>query len=310
MKNGCFLVVWALSACLSLVAQDSDLRYRLAPGEHYVLEVEMNQQSHAESYIREEVNLTSQLVLHFRVDSVPEPDRICMQSWYEEVRLSMLAPGLGIDLSSEDQNETALHMLANALEGKTFQLCMKKDGSLLGMEGLADHFRQLSRLPYPDTTELAVAFRTLEESYGPDSYTSLFGLFVSLYPSLGFQTHWTRDMTYHFNSKAVLLNNSYQLSSVSEERWISQGIGLFNAHNAFREITSIGEVEAVITGSQTYDFLMDPATGWLQKCNARQRTLVETTVIKGKGLPTGLKIPSYTETLFEVRGKKLEHETK
>jgi hypothetical protein len=50
---------------------------------------------------------------------------------------------------------------------------------------------------------------------------------------------------------------------------------------------------------------MDRATGWPLKCVSRQRVVIETTIIESSYLPLGLKIPSYTETLFEVTGSKL-----
>ena len=47
---------------------------------------------------------------------------------------------------------------------------------------------------------------------------------------------------------------------------------------------------------------MDIETGWLKQCVSRQRLVIETTIIKDPYLPEGLKIPSFTETLFEVKG--------
>jgi hypothetical protein len=68
----------------------------------------------------------------------------------------------------------------------------------------------------------------------------------------------------------------------------------------------MGDVKSTVSGSQTYDFHMDPGTGWLKRCVSRQRVIIETTILKSNYLPPGLKIPSYTETAFEVIGGRLE----
>jgi hypothetical protein len=38
------------------------------------------------------------------------------------------------------------------------------------------------------------------------------------------------------------------------------------------------------------------------RCVSKQRVIVETTIVSSPHLPEGLKIPSYTETSFEVKG--------
>ena len=68
----------------------------------------------------------------------------------------------------------------------------------------------------------------------------------------------------------------------------------------------MGEVRSVVSGSQTYDFQMDPESGWIKRCVSRQRVMIETTIVKSSYLPEGLKIPSYTETSFEVSGYKIK----
>ena len=47
---------------------------------------------------------------------------------------------------------------------------------------------------------------------------------------------------------------------------------------------------------------MDLESGWLIRCVSRQRVKIETTILESSFLPSGLKIPSFTETVFEVSG--------
>jgi hypothetical protein len=65
---------------------------------------------------------------------------------------------------------------------------------------------------------------------------------------------------------------------------------------------SLGEVTSRVSGTQTYDFQTDAFTGWLIRCISKQRLVIETTIVKSDHFPVGLKIPSYTETEFEVKG--------
>ena len=81
-------------------------------------------------------------------------------------------------------------------------------------------------------------------------------------------------------------------------------MGMLNSMKEFEETTSMGEVKSAVSGSQTYDFQMDPESGWLRRCVSRQRVMIETTIVKSSYLPARLKIPSYTETVFEVNGSK------
>ena len=82
--------------------------------------------------------------------------------------------------------------------------------------------------------------------------------------------------------------------------------GMLNAMKEYYETTGLGDVKSAVSGSQTYDFQMNPLTGWLKQCISRQRVIIETTILKSNYLPAGLKIPSYTETVFEVTGGRLE----
>ena len=80
---------------------------------------------------------------------------------------------------------------------------------------------------------------------------------------------------------------------------------MISVGKSYREHTDLGEVESTVSGSQTYDFQMDRSSGWLKQCVSRQRVLIETTILDSPYLPKGLKIPSYTETDFEIRGSRL-----
>jgi hypothetical protein len=99
--------------------------------------------------------------------------------------------------------------------------------------------------------------------------------------------------------------NRYTLAKQDSVRTIIQGLGMLQSGNAFRDSTGMGIVNSEVSGSQTYDIQVDAESGWPMKCVSRQRIIIETTIVESTMLPRGLKIPSYTETLLEVSGKKM-----
>jgi len=119
-------------------------------------------------------------------------------------------------------------------------------------------------------------------------------------------SNWTNDITYYFNTKPVNMVNRFILTRSAGENVVIQGMGMLNSSKEFFETTGMGDVKSTVSGSQTYDFQMDLETGWLKRCNSRQRVIIETTILKSKYFPPGLKIPSYTETMFEVTGGRME----
>ena len=179
---------------------------------------------------------------------------------------------------------------------------MSPNGELRETEGLDSLFSNLASYPVSDTLEQMVVLHTLDEVYGPDSFRSLFNLFFWVYPVIYPMTSWTIDMTYYFNTKPVNMTNRYSLTKSSEEGLVIQGLGVLNARKEFKETTNMGEVTSSVSGNQTYDFLMDIESGWLKRCVSRQQIKIETTIVKSTRLPAGLKIPSYTETAYEVKG--------
>jgi hypothetical protein len=118
-------------------------------------------------------------------------------------------------------------------------------------------------------------------------------------------SNWTNDLTYFFNTKPVKMSNRYFLTKTTDDFVVIQGLGELYSTRDFFETTNMGEVKSTVSGNQTYDFRMDLKTGWLKRCVSRQRVMIETTIIRSDYFPSGLKIPSYTETVFEVKGSRI-----
>ena len=283
-------------------SQDARLSYDLKPGRTYLLDIEMQQTTSSETMNSEDINMYNNLILEFRVDSLGPEKLIHMWVCYQKLHLSMLAPGLGIDINSQSGNNQLLADLSDTLQGKWFKLIMKESGELLSLDGLAEIFQKLEDFPHQDPHQAEVTLETLHEAYGPDAFRSLFNLFVAFYPSVQPLSNWTRDLTYYFNTKPVEISNRYYFTKTTGEVVTIQGMGIINASKEYAETLSLGDVSSTVSGSQTYDFQTDASTGWLKRCISKQRLLIETKIVKSTQLPVGLKIPSYTETAFEVKG--------
>jgi len=301
----CITVALLLIVADSVEGQEPRLSYELKPGESYMLEIDLQQSTYSESIDREEISFYSLNRMIFRVDSIDADHDYHMSVQYNDLLISMLAPQLDIDISSGSGKNQRLSLMVDLLEKESFYLIMSPAGELKHLAGLDALFNSLESQPAIDTMEQEVILNTLNEAYGPDAFTSLFNLFVWIYPVFSPMNNWTNDLTYFFNTKAVKLVNRYFLSKTTDEMLVIQGLGTLNATKEFHETTNMGEVKSAVSGSQTYDFQLERESGWLLRCVSRQRVVIETTILKSKHFPPGLKIPSYTETVFEVKGSSL-----
>ena len=287
-------------------AQEAALTYRLQVGESYYLESDLQQNTHSESVDSEEISFYNLTRVNLHVDSLDASGRYHMRARYRDLMISMLAPQMEIDISSASGKDPLLSQMVKMLEQGSFSLVLTARGELAELEGLEELFVPLAELQVNDTTEQEVILRTLSEAYGPDAFRSLCNVFLWIYPVMEPMRNWTNDITYYFNTKPVKMVNRYYLSKSTSEVLVIQGLGMLNALKEYYETTGLGNVKSSVSGTQTYDFQIDPESGWLKQCISRQRVMIETTILRSSYLPSGLKIPSYTETVFEVTGGRLE----
>lgn len=297
-------ITWILLqlATGTMEGQEPRLSYQLQPGLSYVLEIDLQQSTQSESGDGEEISFYSLTKMIFRIDSTDAGKNYYMSGQYSDLHLSMLAPQLDIDISSASGKNPMLSQMVDLLEKESFQLVMSQAGELKQVLGLEALFSALESQPSVDSMEQEVILNTLYEAYGPDAFRSLFNLFIWIYPVFSPMSSWTNDITYYFNTKPVKLVNRFSLSKTTDKMLVIQGLGMLNASKEFYETTSMGEVKSAVSGNQTYDFQADTESGWPLRCVSRQRVLIETTILESAYFPKGLKIPSYTETVFEVKG--------
>ena len=308
MKNVFLLLAFAvlLVPADDAKGQEAILSYRLQAGESYYLVSDLQQNTRSESVDSEEISFYNLTRVDFRVDSIDASGQYHLRARYRDLLISMLAPRMEIDISSASGKDTLLTEMVDMLEQHTFSMVMTAQGELIKLEGLEKLFEPLAALQVADTTEQEVILKTLLEAYGPDAFRSLCNVFLWIYPVIHPMKNWTNDITYYLNTKPVKMVNRYIHSKTTSEVVVIQGIGMLNAMKEYFETTGLGDVKSAVSGSQTYDFQMNPGTGWLKQCISRQRVIIETTILRSSYLPSGLKIPSYTETVFEVIGGRLD----
>jgi len=304
MKNTIIIITFLILVInpQASFSQDASLAYNLLPGNLYTLDIEMQQNTSSESMNNDEINMFSHMILEFRLDSLSTEHIFHMSVRYRDLLMSMLAPGLGIDINSETGNNSVLTALVDTLQGKWFHLSMHASGELDSLYGLTDIFKKMAEYPQEDQQQKELTLGTMHEAYGNDAFKSLFNLFVAFYPNVQPIKNWTRDLTYYFNTKAVKISNRYYLTKTSGGVVTIQGMGMIKSQKEFTETIPLGEVKSTVSGTQTYDFHTDATSGWVKRCLSRQRLVIETTIVKSKQFPAGLKIPSYTETVFEIKG--------
>jgi hypothetical protein len=283
-------------------SQDPRLSYNLAVGENYYLDIDIQQNTSSESLNSEDINMYSLMKVEFRIDSTDPYGIIHMSVRYKELLLSMLAPGMGLDINSSTGNNRVLADLVDTLQMESFRVSMFESGELRSLEGLDRIFGDMAAYPARDTNELEVILKTLDEAYGVNAFKGIFNLFVAYYPTVQPIKNWTRDLTYYFNSKPVVMVNRYFLTKTTDDLVTIQGMGMLNSMKDFTETISMGQVKSSVSGSQTFDYQVDRETGWMKKCVSRQRVLITTTIVESKHFPMGLEIPSFTETVFDVKG--------
>ncbi len=297
-------IAFLLLVLAQIQAQEARLSYNLQPGERYLLDIDLQQNTRSDAMNSAEISLYSRTRMEFLVDSTDNLGMVHIRVRYKDLLLSMLAPGMDIDINSGSGKNTMLTEMIDSLSNGAFHMSMDATGELRSLAGLETLFASLASYPVKDSLEHEVILNTLQEVYGPNSFKSMLNLFVTVYPILESMTNWTNDIIYYFNTKPVNMVNRYSFTKSSEQELTIQGLGMLNAMRPFEEHTSMGEVKSTVSGSQTYDFQMNLETGWLKRCVSRQRVLIETTIVKSSYLPSGLKIPSYTETIFEVKGSR------
>ena len=289
---------------MSCQGQEPNLSYRLKQGNRYSLDISVQQNTFSENSTREnEVSLDLKMIIHFDIISQTGHDTYIAEARYDNIFLSMFAPAMKIDLNSKAGKNSMLGAMIDSLEKKSFKIQLNGDGSFIMYGDINKFFYDMYDFDISGEEERDVIIKTLKEAFGNNAFQSICNIFINIYPSLPGMKHWEKEFTYYFNTKPVKMINRFFLMKQTDNQLTIQGLGMISAEEYFMESRNNTTYSSSATGSQTYDLLIDPETGWLKSAASRQRILIKTTIIKDSQLPSGLAIPSYTETTFNIKGK-------
>jgi len=283
--------------------QDKTLGYKLDPGKRYSLKISVNQSTFSDTYDQSsDVTLDLRMTLHFDIQRQINDQYYTANVSYDELYLSMLAPSMNIDINSGSGKNLILSNLIDTLESRIFRLQLKRDGSFILFSDINACFFEMYDFNIGTEEERDVIIKTLREAFGNNAFNSICNIFVNLYPPDYQTANWDKSISYYFNTKPVAMTNRFFLVKQTIEQNTIQGIGMISPSESVTETNDGTTVSSSASGSQTYDLQADPESGWLHEGTSRQRIMVKTTIVRDNILPRGLEIPSYTETLFTLKG--------
>lgn len=288
---------------VSVYGQNGTIGYNLEPGKRYSLIISLNQSTFSDTYGQSnDVSLDLRMTLHFDIQRQVGDQYYTANVSYDDLFLSMLAPSMKIDINSGTGKNIILSNLLDTLESRIFRMQLNRDGSIIMFSDINACFFKMYDYDLATEEERDVIIKTLREAFGNDSFNSICNIFVNLYPQDNHAGNWEKSFSYYFNTKPVVMTNRFFLVKQTVKQNTIQGIGMISTTESIIETNQGTTVSSSASGSQTYDLQTDPVSGWLLEGSSRQRVMVKTTIIRDNHLPEGLEIPSYTETLFSLRG--------
>ena len=137
-------IAFLLLVLVQIHAQETRLSYNLLPGERYLLDIDLQQNTSSEVMNSADISLYSRTRIEFVVDSTDKLGMIHMKVRYRNLLLSMLAPGMNIDINSSSGKNTMLSSMVDSLSKGTFYMIMDGTGELKSLVGLEPLFECLA----------------------------------------------------------------------------------------------------------------------------------------------------------------------
>ena len=132
----------------------------------------------------------------------------------------MMAPQIGIDISSASAKNQQLSQMVELNSKRKLSSWHVPCGRTQRTNRAWKAFLQpWNPSRQSDSLEQEVILNTLNEAYGPDAFTSMFNLFLWIYPVISPMNNWTNDITYYFNTKAVKLQIVLPVQSQRTISW-------------------------------------------------------------------------------------------
>ncbi len=288
----CFLIAWS---------QEEIPRYKLKPGEIYLITMELIQETETENTdLGENMTIDIDCTIEFQVESISSDGSFHFSCSYKNLAVSFFSPRAELYISSRNQDFSNLQYYLTELENRSFRLVISPYGELLEADSLNPIIESLIPGDTLNRKYHKLIIRTVREAFGSSALLGMVNTVINVYS----KSPDTRSVKYtriSYNGSLLPVRKSLFYSMADEESMRIQGVGVIEeTEDSFQNGRSV--VQTSITGQQTYDLLYDRQTGWLITGLSKQRIHSLFSLKENNELPKGLKVPSLTVSEIKFTG--------
>ena len=290
--------------CFARVIPQGEMhRYRLNPGETYFITQELIQETETDNIeFRNNASLTINSTIEFEVKSLTHAGDYSFSCWYRDLSLSFFSPRSDLYINSQNRAFSHIKTYLRALEKHRFGFVMSVSGEFRESESLDSIINSLFTEELSDTMQHDLIIRTLREAFGQNALVSLVNTAMNVYSDT-LSDGSSKSAVISFNANTLPVKNRFYFLPVDDEMMRVQGVGVIEETESILEQEN-GSIVTMMHGQQTYDHLFSRGSGWIIRGVSKQRIYSLTTIKGHSELPDGLKIPSYTESEYLIRGGK------
>jgi hypothetical protein len=296
-------IIWFLLCFMRVIPQGETPRYRVSPGETYFITQELIQETETDNLeFRNNASLTINSTIEFKVERLTSARDYHFTCRYRDLSLSFFSPRSDLYINSQDQAFSHIKTYLRALEQHQFAVEMSLYGEFRKSESLDSIIHSLFREELPDSLQHDLITKTLREAFGQNALISLINTAMNVYSDT-LSDESSKFAAISFNAKMLPVKNRFYYMPAGDAMLRIQGVGVIEETMSNLEQEN-GSIVTTMHGQQTYDHLFSLESGWIIRGISKQRIYSMSTIKGHSELPDGLKIPSYTESEYVIRGGK------
>lgn len=296
-----FSLISLLLFALSLSAQDKSDRYNLQLGEQYFITQVMKQNTVSDNRgMTGTVSLDINSTIHLEVINITIDKNYLFSCYYSDLELSFFSPSSGSSISSRSKTFHPIVTYLNELEEKNFLVEISPFGELEGIWDLDSTINSFYRLKSYNSAEDDLFIKTIKEGFGQKALSGILNMSLNIYCS-DYLDICDKNTEIYFNAKMMKISNKLFRQTAANNQFRVQGIGVIEEDEDGIESEGFS-MKTIMSGDQTYDFLIDPKTGWIIEGISKQNIQITSIVENGYDSPKGLKIPSVSKSEYTLKG--------
>ena len=300
LKKYSFLIILLLIA-ISLNAQNKPDRYNLQLGEHYFITQVMKQNTVSDNRgMTGTVSLDIYSTIHMEVINITTQGNYLFSCFYSDLELSFFSPASSTSISSKSKAFHPIVTYLNELEEKIFLVEISPFGELEGIWDLDSTISSFYQLKSYKAAEDDIFIKTIKEGYGQEALSGILNMSLNIYCS-DYIDICEKSTEVYFNAKMMNITNKLFYQTDANNKFRVQGIGTIAEDED--EVEAEGfSMKTIMNGDQSYDFLVDPQSGWIIEGISKQTIQIISIVENSYDSPKGLKIPSLSKSEYTLKG--------